>query len=242
MKLSAMVMIKLSLKERFQAKMSYADEKGCMNWIGAIRPNGYGCLSICEKASTYKYNSVQSAHRVSYELFVGKIPKGICVLHKCDNRKCVNPEHLFLGTQKDNADDMMNKNRGHMKLGQNHFGAKLQKKDIPTIFNLSAHFTQREIAKKFNVSQCAIQNILNHKTWTKEGANLINLTPKVRRPNQNGSKNIRAKISENDALYILKSKGSKSARELGIEFKVTEGSIRNIWSRKTWTHIEEVAS
>lgn len=77
--------------------------EGCWRWIGAHMRNGYGHMG--SRGKTY------SAHRLSYELNVGPIPNGMCVLHRCDVRDCVNPEHLWLGTKSDNTRDMDKKGR-----------------------------------------------------------------------------------------------------------------------------------
>ena len=90
------------MKERFINKVHKTDY--CWIWNGAIRGNsGYGSFNVNGK--------IESSHRISYKLFKGVIPMGICVLHRCDNRLCVNPDHLFLGTQGDNMKDMFNKGR-----------------------------------------------------------------------------------------------------------------------------------
>lgn len=75
----------------------------CWEWMGTKNPNGYGRFSS-------RYFSTQ-AHRASWEIFVGPIPDGLFICHKCDNKSCVNPEHLFLGTQHDNMQDMAQKGR-----------------------------------------------------------------------------------------------------------------------------------
>lgn len=98
---------RIPVEERF---WRYVDKKAvteCWPWNGT-KAKGYGILGLCGKERTYIY-----AHRLSYQMHVGPIGSGLLVLHRCDYPACVNPAHLFLGTQLDNAQDMRNKRRGH---------------------------------------------------------------------------------------------------------------------------------
>lgn len=130
----------------------------CWEWTGVkFHSSGYGQFS-------YKLKTV-SSHRYSWYLAYGEIPEGLFVLHKCDNKICCNPNHLFLGTQKDNSDDKVSKQR-HTK-GNNHGMSKLTENQVFEIRRLwnTGKYYQREIGEMFDVSQTAISNILLRKTW-----------------------------------------------------------------------------
>ena len=107
-----------TIRSRFESKINKPPDnsffsEGCWIWTAGKRGNnGYGGFRVSK-------DSIKLAHNVSYELYVGEIPKGMKVLHKCDNPLCVNPKHLFLGTQKDNVQDMRQK--GHCR---NRFSVK----------------------------------------------------------------------------------------------------------------------
>jgi hypothetical protein len=138
-------------KTQFWSKV----DKGtnCWNWIGAIFPNGYGAFG----------NPTHGAHRVAYELVHGPIPNGLCVLHKCDNRRCVNPNHLWLGTSRDNNRDAMVKGRHYPPPSQ----AKLTESQVLKIRNLydTGMYFQRELGKAFQVSQSNISRLIHEKQY-----------------------------------------------------------------------------
>jgi len=111
------------------------------------------------------------AHRAAWILSYGEIPDGLFVLHKCDNPKCCNPKHLFLGTQSDNAKDMWTKGRGVVSDSKGRkLGASIQRKlsneDVMKIFELFKNgITQKSIGSQFSVTDVVISNILKGKTY-----------------------------------------------------------------------------
>lgn len=133
--------------------------RSCWIWTGSIA-----------KKSGYGYFTGNLAHRFSWQLFNGKIPEALCVLHKCDIRNCVRPEHLFLGTQKDNTQDCWNKKRHHWilnnpsKKGQLHVLAKLSNPDVIEI--LQSKDRNYLLAKRFGVTPAHIGNIKHGRTWS----------------------------------------------------------------------------
>lgn len=141
-----------SIEKRFYRKSSKErTNKGCIEWLGWKNNRGYGLI----KSSDKPYRHLL-AHRVAYELHYGSIPQGMDVMHSCDNRSCVNWEHLSIGTRKDNMADMLMKNR------QRH--SQLDEDDFNFIRLLrSQGLTQQEIARNLNVSRPLISMILSGK-------------------------------------------------------------------------------
>jgi len=137
------------VNERFFAKVKRV-ETGCLEWQSTIKKDGYG---------SFHFNGGQvQAHRVAYELFFGKIPVGVKVLHKCDNRKCVDINHLFLGSLADNVTDMDSKNRRGSK-------SKLTYDQVEQIKGMIAdRYSQAEIGEIFGVGQTVISRIKLGKT------------------------------------------------------------------------------
>lgn len=147
------------MKSRFLRKAKKSEETGCLEWQGAILTTGYG--SFCIPGVTTK------AHRASYILFIGDIPKGKCVLHKCHNRKCVNPDHLKLGDQKENSRDMLEAKRMSTQKGSSNNFSRLLETDIPVIRELCSNygFSQREVAEFYGVTKGCIENVIQGRTW-----------------------------------------------------------------------------
>jgi|SRR5687767_12543532 len=143
----------LSTTERFWQHVDKSSS--CWIWIGTILGNGYGQMKIDGRKHL--------AHRVSWQLNQGQIPEGLLVLHKCDNRPCVNPDHLFLGTHADNNQDARNKGRAKgAKAGEQHHNAKLSDFHIRNIrFLKSIGIKQITLARVYGVSPQHISKIVN---------------------------------------------------------------------------------
>lgn len=140
----------MNLEERFFLHVNKGDVEDCWQWTGAKKPKGYGNFAIGGK--------YHIAHRVSWCLHNGEIPGGLIVCHKCDNPSCVNPSHLFVGTPKDNGQDMAKKERSRT--------TKLTASQVIEIRKLRVFgLTLEAIASVYGVNYSTIGNICRRKTW-----------------------------------------------------------------------------
>ena len=145
-------------RERFDKFVKKS--RSCWTWTGGINSGGYGSFRIGRK--------ILSAPRVAYELYNGEIPNrkgyhGNCVRHSCDNRACVNPKHLSLGTQFDNVQDR--NLRGRSASGESNGRHKLTKEQVTNIRELFGEHTLSKIAKIYSVDTRTIRSIFNGENW-----------------------------------------------------------------------------
>lgn len=144
--------------ERFWKFVTPGPFTDCWEWMGALR-NGYGVLNVAYK--------VVYAHRFSYELHFGPLEDGDNILHKCDNRKCCNPYHLFAGTKGDNVRDMYAKGRGKGGAKKGRKAFSLTEEQVREIRHLAANgLRYPALAKQFGISISAISMIVTHKRWS----------------------------------------------------------------------------
>ncbi len=164
------------LRERFDAKWERCAKTGCWLWTASTAGRGYGQLRVPgTRRNVY-------AHRFSYELFKGPIPRGMQLLHSCDNPGCVNPEHLSIGTCKDNLQDMKSKGR-HLR-GERNARAVLAPGQVEAIKVLLNHsgLSQVEIGRQFGVHQTIISKIKRGERWEHVRPDLtLPSTPIIRR-------------------------------------------------------------
>lgn len=159
----------IEMPKRFRDKINFTET--CWLWTARIGTRGYGQFQVDGKPV--------KAHRYSWKQFYGDIPEGLLVCHKCDVRHCVNPNHLFLGTHKDNTQDMVAKGRylggfktGYTK-GKKHWNVKLTEEKVAEIRRIYQkgkayqrnEFSQYALAEKYGVSRSAIDKIVNNLSW-----------------------------------------------------------------------------
>ena len=142
------------LKERLLSRFTPDPKAGCWEWTAAKSKGGYGQIR--------SRHGLHYAHRTSFELHFGPIPAGMFVCHRCDNRACINPEHLFVGTNAENVADKVAK--GRQPRGSNQSGAKLNEADVLAI-RAASGVRQRDLAARYNVDQGLISQIRAGKKW-----------------------------------------------------------------------------
>jgi hypothetical protein len=147
------------LREKYEVNLN-----DCWEWTAYLNYLGYGVVSWHWRGKSKS----TGAHRLAYEIWVGPIPDKLCVLHKCDNRKCINPDHLYVGTQAQNMRDMAERGgRKGIGCGDKNGRAKLtmkQARQIRKIYSTGNH-SQDSIATKFGVSQFAVSRIVRNKRY-----------------------------------------------------------------------------
>jgi hypothetical protein len=144
--------------ENIDANCIPEPNSGCWLWTGQYDSWGYGSFYLGRKKHT-------TAHRVSWVVYRGAIPAGLVVCHKCDNRACVNPDHMFVGTQRDNILDMMRKGRQRVYLRHGSLSnrTKLDEEKVANILRDTR--TARVIAAAYGVKNGVIHNIKSRLTW-----------------------------------------------------------------------------
>lgn len=157
--------------DRFWSRVDKAHGRGCWLWLGHLT-FGYGYIG-----AGGRNGKTNRAHRVSWELHHGPIPEGLLVLHRCDNRRCVNPDHLFLGTQADNVADMIAKGRDaapglRARHGQSPGRAKLNPIQVREIRRTYCRGSDTHgsyaLAALYGVAQGTIYRIVSGRGWRRE--------------------------------------------------------------------------
>jgi hypothetical protein len=145
-------------KARFNSKWIEDPETGCWNWTGATIGKGYGQVQI-RSLGKDKY-----AHRWAWRFWKGALSDGDVVCHRCDNRMCVNPDHLFVGSRADNQTDMANKDRS--LFGEKNSQTKLTERQVYDMHELVASGAPRaEVAKRFGVRREGLDRIIRGERW-----------------------------------------------------------------------------
>lgn len=157
------------VEERIWVRIKKGRRHECWPCTGSYLPGGYGQINI----KTSKGWRPKPLHRVVWEVIHGPIPKGLDVLHRCNNPPCCNafsPKHLYLGTDIDNAADraLAGTARGPQVWGENHWTTKVSDADVKAIRRKYAtgEWTQRELAKEFGITQACVWRYVNCSNWT----------------------------------------------------------------------------
>lgn len=160
-----------TLHDRFQANVKADLVTGCLLWTGAVDGNGYGQIKSGRVGLR--------AHRVAWEFFRGPIPEGMFICHRCDVPRCCNPEHLFVGTARDNVIDKIKKGRGRPVLrpkrvpkdsdfnaGEKNGNSKLTRRRVDLIRRLAASgMTYRAISARLKVPHTTVGAVVRRETW-----------------------------------------------------------------------------
>lgn len=200
---------------RFWAHVERGD--GCWPWTGSLNPSGYGQLGW--------WGKTRLAHRVAWALTHGAIEPGLFVCHRCDNRRCCNPAHLFLGTVQDNNRDRHEK--GRTLAGDRHQNAKITSEQVAEI--KASTEPRRALAAKFGVSKCTIRKIKTGVYWQGENTPIRQSVFTQSRP---GERNGFCKITDAQAREIVDLAATHTQQQLADRFGVSRSTVwRTIHTR-----------
>lgn len=235
-----------TVAERFIKKV-FKSENGCWLWQAAINKRGYGIVKIDGRSLL--------AHRASWEIHNGSIPDGLFLCHKCDVRDCVNPGHLFLGTNQDNVTDKENKGRGNQAKGERSPNSKLHRLQVMAIRYRREVLgeTVESLGKTYGIAHANISQVCLYRVWKHlripgifEWWNPVidseAFAPEKRERSapaisfkMNGSANHQSKLNEQSVASIRDriANGEKQVH-LAVEYGVSKTTINQIIKRRVW--------
>lgn len=145
--------------ERFKLYTKVNQVTGCWEWERSLDGGGYGMF--------ISSGGREKSHRFAYRAFIGEIPDGLFVCHKCDNTRCCNPEHLFLGTNQDNMDDKVRKHRQHFPIGESNGRSEISLENVRKLRDdySSGNYSYRDLATRYSISQTQVSRIIRRESW-----------------------------------------------------------------------------
>jgi len=213
---------------RFWAKVDIRSHDECWPWVASRKRQGYGQFKLD--------GGMRLTHRVIWELMYGEIPDGMNVCHRCDNPPCVNPSHLFLGTQADNMADMTKK--GRQASGERHPKAKLSLADVRNIRERNATGeSTTALAREFGISNIGVSSVVRGAYW-RDAPGPLRTTLSGQ-----GGQHPRAKLTEAgvDEIRQRRAQGEQ-LRTLADEFGVSVSTIGSAARGDTWRHVTGTGS
>lgn len=213
------------ISNRFWSKVHKKSKTECWPWLAGKSHYGYGLFRLRQRGI--------NAHRFAYILAHGEIPRGLIVCHHCDNPPCCNPSHLFVGTNKDNAQDCIAKGRKHSTAGELHGLHKLTDSEVKQMreeYKSGVNCTK--LAKKYAVGRVAAAYAVFGRTWKH-----LDGEAKARPPA--GESHGCAKLTEDSVRAIRAAHANRVAtmRSLANQFGVTVSNICAVIHRKSWKDI-----
>lgn len=214
--------VKETVSERLKAKTT-VQPNGCWVWTGNTNKKGYGLLSVGGRN--------RSCHRLVYAEQHGKIPDGLCVLHRCDNPPCINPDHLFLGTNAENNQDKIDK--GRMPLGEKVGSHKLSADQVAAIRRDFRPGLSAVMAAQYGVIPATILSIVNGVWRVGESP------PCEHKPSSKGAANGNAKLTA-ELVRSIRARHSSGETQKAIaeSIGVTISAVNLVVLRKNWRHVE----
>jgi hypothetical protein len=218
--------IKSMIKDRINTK-----ENGCWGWAGHIGQSGYASLTF--------NNEKFRVNRLIVTCFHDEEIGDYLALHKCDNPSCVNPEHIYKGTPKDNVQDCIERDRRADVNGEKNGNAILERDDVLEIYDMleETNKSYEEISNKYGVKSCTIERIKNGRLWTELKKETGVTFDNERR---SGSTNGNAKVDEDIVREIRKKYEYEdySRGDLFDEYDISKWVIEKIIYNQSWKHVE----
>lgn len=233
-------------QESFYNKMEYSQEvilrffrsinfpgndQECWKWNAYCNDYGYGIFNLDDKHI--------KAHRFIYECYNGPVPAGLFVCHKCDNPPCCNPEHLFLGTDQDNKQDMIQKNR--QAFGTANGMSKLNDETIIEILEniRNGKYTSlQQLCTVYSIAESPIRDMFNRKLWKHVTINYTDQDLMMLRAKLKSGYAKRRTLNVNDVIEIkTRLKADERLTQIARDYGVSESAIYRIRTNKMWAHV-----